>query len=44
MLRCKQHILDIKFKYIKDKWVQCLTKILYKNETQGHLNTFSYGI
>lgn len=44
MFRCKQHIPDIKFKYMKDEWAQCLTENLHKNETQGHLNTRFYGI
>lgn len=44
MFRCKQHIPDIKFKYMKDEWAQCLTENLHKNETQGYLNTHFYGI
>lgn len=39
MFRYK-HVSDIKFKYIKDEWGQCLTENLLKNETQEHLNTF----
>lgn len=34
MFRYK-HVSDIKFKYIKDEWGQCLTEKLYKKWDSG---------